>query len=305
MAGEGVINGFTEKMKEVFTGGYYTLNPGHPDFNNELLKMTLAHKPDIIFLQIQTPDVLMIETAKEIAKHSFVMEFSGDIRLASPPQHYIDIGRHIHLSTFSNMKDVIGCREQGVTADWLEIGYDPEKYKTWDNIPVEYDIVAHFNDYGTDGFPLSQYRHEIVSRLRSEFGDKFQVFGKFPGAKDNFNHDQVEESKNYNRAKIAINCSHFCAEKYSSDRLLRILGSGTACVSHHFPGINEMYTLGSHFYSFNTLDSMVELCSGLLIHDDARKKVAAAGQKHVQENYTFWHMAQNIKKLYLKYNGKI
>lgn len=302
MAGEGVVNGFTEKMKEVFTGGYYTLNPGHPNFNKELIRMTLEHKPDIVFLQIQAPHIITEETAKEIAKHSFVMNWSGDIRQESPPKWYLDIGQHIQLSTFSNMADVRSCLAKGVAADWLECGFNPEIYKKHDNPRVTPEIVAHFNDYGTHAFPLSQYRIDIVNALRAEFGNRFGVFGNFPGALTNFNSDQLEESRNYAGAKIAINCSHFCVEKYSSDRLSRIMGTGGAvCLSHYFPGIRDMYEVGNHLHIFENIPDLLTLCRNLLANPIERERCAAAGQRHALGNYTFLKMAENIKNLYLKH----
>jgi hypothetical protein len=299
MAGEGVINGFTEAVKKVFTGGYYTLNPSHPSFNEELLRLTLLNRPTIIFLQIQTSGILRPEIAKEIAKHSFVIQFSGDIRHDTEAFYY-EIGKEIQLTTFSNMRDVNNCRKLGIRSEWLEIGFDPERFKSWE-VPLKYDVVAHFNDYGETKFPLSGYRLKIAERLKHEFGDRFAVFGAFPGAKGNFNSDQVEESKNYCASKVAINCSHFFCDKYSSDRMLRILGSGVACVSHHFPQIDAMYTPGVDLLTFTDLDDMVIACKLLIHYDMIRENIARNGQQKALNNFTFYHMAQNIKNLYLNY----
>ncbi len=298
-------NGFTKAMQEVFKGGYWPLNPGSKTFNTDLLNLTLTHKPSIVFLQIQAPNILDIDIIKEVAKHSFVIQFSGDIRVDSPPWHYVDIGREIHLSLFTNMKDVYGCRKLGITSEWLEIGYDPERYRSWENPLKAPAIVAHFNDYGMSGergfFPLTGFRQQIVERLTYEFKDDFGVFGTFKGAKGNFNNDQIMESRNYCGAKIAINCSHFFCEKYSSDRLLRILGSGTACVSHYFPGINEMYEVGNHLHTFSSIDGMVTVCKSLLGNPQEIERIGKLGQQHVLNNYTFHHMATNIAKFYEKY----
>lgn len=302
MAGEGVINGFTEKMKQVFTGGYWSINPSHTNFNQKLIRMVKEYKPTIVFLQIQTPGIITIETAKEIAKHSFIINWSGDIRVETPPQWYLDIGRYIQLTAFSNMKDVKGCREQGLKSDWLECGFNPEIYRKWDTPIKTREIVAHFNDGGYNRFPLSQYRLDIVNVLRSEFKDRFGVFGNSQGAIADFNSNQLAEAKNYSNAKIAINCSHFRTEKYSSDRLSRIMGTGgAACISHYFPCIGQMYDLGNHLYTFDNLNELVKLCHNLLNNEDERKRIALAGQKHALKNYTFEEMCKNIVKLYELY----
>lgn len=302
MSGEGVVNGFTEKMKEVFSEGYYPLNPSHPNFNEELIRITLKEKPEIVFLQLQAPGIITVETAREIAKHSFVINWSGDCRIESPPQWYLDIGKEIQLSLFSNMRDVLGCREQGITSDWLECGFDPEKFCKWENPPQTREIVAHFNDYGAGAFPLSQYRIDIVNALSKEFGDRFGVYGNFPGAVGNFNSDQVAESKNYAGAKIAINCSHFEIEKYSSDRLSRIMGTGGAlCLTHHFKGLDTMYDPYIHLIPFTNIEDLIKKCYFYLSHEDKRLEKVAAGQQHVLNNYSFEQMCLNIKNYYEKY----
>lgn len=297
MAGAGIENGFTKALRNTFTGGYYTLHPGHPNFNNELIKMMLEYKPTIIFIQIQTANILKPETAREIAKHSFVIQFSGDIRNDTESMYY-DIGKEIQLTTFSNMRDVINCRKFGLRSEWLEIGYDPERFKSWENVKHAPEIVAHFNDYSH--FPLSNYRRDIVEKLKNTFGSKFGVFGNFPGANGNFNDDQIAESKNYCGSKIAINCSNFFCERYSSDRILRAFGSGIMVLSHHFPDINKMYQVGKHLDTFNSLDELVRKCHYYLEFENKRESIAKEGQKHVLENYTFKKMAENILNLYIK-----
>lgn len=299
MAGEGVVNGFTEKLKEVFTGGYYTINPNVPNFNEELLRMVKTYHPSIVFLQIQAPNIITIETAAEIAMHSFIINWSGDIRIETPPQWYLDIGKVIHLTAFSNMKDVTACKNQEIRSEWLECGVNPEIYRKHENVIRTNDIVAHFNHYGENAFPLSNYRMDIVKALSKEFGDRFGVFGNFPGAIGNFNSDQLAEAKNYSGAKLAINCSHFETAMYSSDRLSRIIATGGAmCLSHWFPDIEEMYDVCEHLDYFTNIPVLIEKCHYYLENENKRLEIVAAGQKHALENYTFLHMAQKIKKFY-------
>lgn len=293
-------NGFTKAMRQTFTGGYWPLMPS-PTFNEDIMRMVDEHHPDCVFMQIQTPGVISPSTARYIGILSTVFNFSGDIRLHLDDWYY-ETGKHLSCSLFTNMFDVRRMRERNVEADWMEIGFDPERYKTWDNPRrTTPSIVAHFNDYGVGYFPLSGYRLEILEALSKEFGKDFGVYGNVRGAKDNFNSDQVMESRNYCGAKIALNVSHFCVEKYSSDRLLRILGSGTFCLTHNFPAIEELYKPGEHLVTFDSINELIEKCHYYLTHDDERRRIAAAGQKHAMENYTFLHMAENIKKFYLKY----
>jgi hypothetical protein len=290
-------NGWTEAVKRRATDGYFQLRCGESvaEFNQKLLQMTLDFRPQLIILQIQAPNILYPDVLNQISRIAFVIEYCGDVR-HSLPNHYLETGRCISMSTFSNLRDVKLAREAGLKSEWVEIGYDPKKYKSWD-VPASTEVVAHFNDYGDGFFPLSKYRREVVETMRNTFGDRFGVFGNFPGAKGNFNSDQISESKNYCGAKIALNVSHFCVEKYSSDRLLRALGSGVFVLSHYFEGIEEMYKVGEHLDVFHNLQELVEKVNYYLEHEDERKRIAAAGQEYVRRTYTFDNMIDNLISL--------
>lgn len=291
-------NGFTKAMRNTFTGGYWQINPSHPNFNSELLRLVLQNKPTIVFLQLQAEGLINLDIVREIAKHSFIIHWCGDKREESPPKWYLTLGRLVHLTLFSNMEDVRGCRNHGVMSDWLECGVDHEIYYPRPHVIQDYDVVAHLNYY--TNFPLSDYRFRAVKRLKEEFGSKFDVFGQFPGAKSDFNADQNAEAVNYCHAKIAISISNFCVSQYASDRLNRIIATGTPlCLSHHFPMVSEMYYPGRHIVTFDDLDDMIFKCRYFLNHEEERLRIVRNGHKHFLENYTFSKMAENLKNYYL------
>ncbi len=294
-------NGFQKAMRKVATGGYMDMPcSSSTNFNSELMRAAVDFQPDIIFIQIQHENILSEETARQLAKLAFVINFSGDVR-EELPSWYLDIGKHIQLSTFSNMVDVKKCISAGIPADYLEIGFDPEIYRPRDIQKSGPAIVAHFNHY-ENKFPLSAYRMEIVQALTKEFGDNFGVYGNFPGARGNFNSDQIAESINYNKAKIAINCSHFDYERYSSDRLLRILGSGTFCLSHHYNAIEKDFDLRDHLTTFYDINELINRCKMFLYYMPKKREIIArAGSRLAHQNFTFDSMCENIVKLYKKH----
>lgn len=295
----GEDNGFTIAMRKVATNGYMQMPCYEGSFNRDLLQASEEFKPDIIFIQIQQENILHEDTAIKLAQNSFVINFSGDVREALP-DWYVHIGKHIQLTTFTNMVDVNRVRNYGLPADYLEVGFNPEIYNRH-NIPKSGpEIVAHFNHY-ENMFPLSEYRVRIVQKLHEVFGDKFGVFGNFPCAQGNFNSNQLEEAQNYNRAKIAINCSHFNFDRYSSDRLLRALGSGVMVLSHHYKNIEEDFKIGEHLEVFNDLEELVVKCQHYLAHENQRDIIANNGYNLAHRTFTFDHMAQNIINLYNKH----
>ena len=296
----GTDNGFTRAMQKVATNGYYEVSPATAGFQDVLLQTAKQVVPDIIFIQVQAPNAISPQTAYNLSQLGFCMEWSGDIR-HDLPVHYVTLGESFHLTTFSNMRDVRKAREAGLKSDWLECGIDPFKFRKWEDASPTRPIVAHFNDYN-GMFELSQYRRDIVNKLRAEFGSQFGVYGNFEGAQGNFNSDQIAEAKNYAAAKIAINCSHFCVERYSSDRLGRITMTGGAlALTHEFPAIEEMYTPGKHLVTFSNLDDMCDKIRYYLSHEEERLQIVKAAQQHCFDNYSFDAMARRIVELYFQY----
>lgn len=297
-------NGFQKAMRSICEeGGYDELNPGIEGFNQKAIILASKLKPDIIFCQIQKENILNPSTAIVLAKNSFVINWTGDVR-TNIPMWMVEIGKFVQLTAFSNMVDVENFQSYKLNADYLKIGFDPEKYKKHNTIKQTPSIVAHFNNYGKYYFPLSQYRIDIVNRLKQEFRSEFGLFGRMEGSIGDFNHDQVAESINYNNAKIAINCSHFNYDRYSSDRLKRILGSGCFCLSHDFTNIDIDYEIEKHLDVFYNLDDLVAKCYFYLRNKDIREQIANEGYKLAHEKYTFKNMCENIILLYQKYNGR-
>lgn len=301
MAGEGIVNGFTEKCKEVFTGGYWSINPGHPDFNGELVRMVLDKRPDIVWIQTQNANALYPHTAKEIARFSFVMQWSGDIRYTTEA-FYKEIGREIQLTTFSNQRDVDNCLAENISADFLQIGFNPEIYRPL-NIPKikEDSILMMFNNY--DGsFELSNYREEIAMNLIKEFPNEAALYGNgWSMARGNVNGSQDAENHKYNEGKIGINISHFIAPLYSSDRLFRMLGSGIMIISHRYPRMEEDFEIGKHLVVYDTTEELIQKVRYYLDHDEERESIGKAGCELANYKFTFLNMVENIKNLYLKH----
>lgn len=291
-------NGFQKAMRKVATGGYMDMPCStNYDFNEALLREVRNFKPDIVFMQFQQEGIITEETASELAKIAFVINFSGDVR-QQLPSWYIKIGKHIQLSTFTNMVDVDKCRVAGVNADYLEIGVDISIFKSRPEIKKQSpSIVAHFNHY-ENMFPLSGYRMEIVERMKKEFGQSFGIFGNFPNSDGNFNHSQIEESMNYNRALLFLNVSHFNFNRYASDRMLRGLASGCMALSHNFTGIELDYNVGEHLDVFNDLDELVEKCNYYLANTTQRELIAKNGHDFVHKNHSFESMCLNMVKLF-------
>lgn len=290
-------NGFTKAFRGNCLG-YTEVNCGDIDFNAKAQSIAVKMRPDLIFIQIQTPNVITEETAKLLkSTRAFVINWTGDVR--SPiPKWYYDIGKHIDLTCFSNMTDVIKFRESGLNSEYLEIGFDPEIYKPGGESHKMPEIVFMGNNYGSL-FPLSKYRFEMVDFLKNTYGSRFGFYGNGWGdCNGNFNSSQYEEAKAYRGSKIAINLSHFDYERYNSDRILRIMGTGTPiCLTKGYKGIEKDYEPGINLDVWNNFNELKDKIDYYLTNDEDRIKIAHNGYELVNKKFTFDSMIKNILKL--------
>jgi len=273
---------------------YIELSTGAKDVNQEAIRIAREFLPDIIFMQIQSPNIIHIETVKAMRETgAWICNWNGDIRNETPAW-MIAMSPYIDKTLFSNMRDVANV----VNGGYLEIGYDPEIYKPEGEIGNCREISFFGNNYGGDKFPLSRLRIDMNTMLHKHFGDKYGVYGNnWFNVAGNYNHSQAEESKAYRATKIAINLSHYDEDSYSSDRIYRILGSGAFCLCKAYP--NMPFIDHVHVRTWNSLyDLMVLLRYYLDDHKEERDLIAKQGNEFVKANYTFDKMVKNLLEIY-------
>lgn len=295
MCGE---NGFTKAFRKR-ASEYIELKPNTTSFNEEVQNITLQFKPDLVFIQIQASNIISEQTVKILkGTGAFVVNFTGDVRHPIP-QWFYEIGKHIDLTLFSNMTDVKQFRNDGLKADYLEIGYDPEIFKPEGDKLLTRDIVFLGNTYGAGFFPLSKMRIQMVAFLKYHYPHDFGLYGNgWEVCNGNFNHSQHEEAKLYRGAKIAINLSHYDYERYNSDRILRIMGTGTPlCLTKNYKGLKEDYSPGVNVATWDDFDELKQNIDFYLKNEKIRKEIALHGNELVKNTFTFDNMIDNIINL--------
>ena len=290
------MNGFQKAFIDVVgSENYREVYTGEENLNAKVLLLANEFKPDIVFMQIQAENIILHNVCQRLKDMGcFIINWTGDKR-HDVPQWMIDLAPSISLTAFSNMEDVYKMRELGFKSEYLEIGYDPEIYKPEGEALQMPEIVFMGNNYGRGYFPMSGFRIDMVDFLRQEYGDRFGVYGSgWAYGNGNFNHSQHEEAKAYRGAKIAINCSHFDCDTYNSDRLLRILGSGTMCLSYFHKGMVQIYGGTNYFSNFENLKKQIDfyLSNEKFLNEDKIKQ-----HEFVKNTFTFKHQVENIIKL--------
>lgn len=285
---------------------YRAIHSGHMNLEDEIIALYEEFTPDLVFCQIQRADVLplyVIDYMREAG--SFVINWTGDVRYPLP-QWYIETGKHVSTSLFSNMNDVYTMWENDLDADYLQIGIDPEVFNPHgtkaEDVPPIIFMANNYKENGVPRFPLSEYRVRLVERMIKEFGDDFAVYGNGwePGiSRGDVNSDQHKEASIYRASKIALNVSHFRYKSYSSDRLFRAMASGTCVVSHyfdHYDNISESLPI------FVSPSECVKKVRHLLNHEDERKSIATEQTGYALRWHTYDNMVTDILRIYHEKN---
>ena len=296
-----MVNGRNEGLSKAFRdlSSEYWEFPLTKNLPNQITNL----EPDIVFLQIQNDKIdgvhvnnlLGVPLTKLRAKGAFIINWTGDIR-NTVPMWMKYFSQYVSLTCFSNERD---ARSFGDKAAFLQIGFDPETFKNW-NVAHGHDVVFMGNHYGN--FPLSSDRMVMVNTLKHT--GRFAVYGNYPGAVKALNPSpanpfpiQSQESQIYSNSKIGINYSHYNAERYTSDRMFRMLGSGVMVLSHNYKGIEKDFEVGKHLDVFNSIHELKEKINYYLLNEKERKQIAENGHKLAHSHFTYHNMVENIFNL--------
>lgn len=283
---------------------YFDKQTSYSEFylNRELKERleNLDYVPEYIFLQIQGDNYdgnrstleLMPSLRRLKDKGSFIINWTGDKR-NGVPEWMRTFKDCVSVTCFSNEEDVNAF---GEGAKFLQIGIDEAIFTPLGDKLENKDIVFQGNSFSH--FPLSGKRKMVVQELQFKYGNRFGVYGNgWPNVTGNSNGDQRKEAAIYRGAKIALNVSHYDSERYTSDRMFRILGSGCFCLSHYYKGIEKDFEVGKHLATFTDIFDMKRKIDYYLEHEDERKQIADEGHKHCYANFTYTNMVDSILKL--------
>ena len=269
-----------------------------PDTNDNLiLQMAIDFQPDLTFMQIQAPNIISPETIRQLP--GVVINWTGDCRQPIP-QWYYQMAPYC-VTCFSNQVDVNVFKSKGLKSEYLQIGIDPNIFNKYPPGNSGAEVVFMVNNYGGQ-FPLGQYRKQTGQILKKRYGDRFKWLGNgWQQADGHLNHSQIEESKYYNGSKIGINVSNYNLDRYFSDRLIRIMGSGCFCLTHRYTGIEKDFVIGEHLDVFNDHADMLNKIDYYLENEQARKRIADNGYNHIHSTFTTDNMVENALKIYEQY----
>ena len=264
--------------------------------DSDLAHISEEFNPDITFIHAQRPGIIDENNVHSL--RGFIINYTYDV-IQPIPNWFKEIGKHINLTLFCNENDVKTFIMEGMNSEFMFVGYDSEIFKPeTELIPSSKygEIVFLGNDYNDDqGFPMTEYRRNMIDFLKNEYGDRFKVYGNGWKYNDgNFMFREHKEAECYKECKIAISLSNFELDRYTSDRMFRIMGSGAFCLTKHYPGIFQDFEDGNHLKIWNDFSELKHKINFYLEHDEFRNDIAKKGQEYVSNNFTWKHIAKRI-----------
>jgi hypothetical protein len=249
----------------------------------EFSRLLRQFAPTLVFAQIQTAGVLSPGDLK--AANCPIVSWCGDVR-DELPAWSIELAPHV-ISCFTNLRDVEALRVRGHRAEYLQIGISPGIFKPKGALRPGTPEIVFMGNNSFCAFPLSGQRREMVAMLSRRYGERFSPFGNHWGLDVPWL-SEPDEAAAYRSCKVAINQNHYGdIARFTSDRLLRAMGSGAFVISNHYPGIELEFTPGKHLVTWRDFPELVQRIDCYLEHDDERRAIASEGCAHVHAYHTW------------------
>jgi hypothetical protein len=100
------------------------------------------------------------------------------------------------------------------------------------------------------------------------------------------------------RARIVLNRHIDVAEGVANNmRLYEATGAGALLMTETAPNLAELFEPGTEVVAYRDADDLVALLRGFLADDDARREIAAAGQRRTLSEHTYAHRMRELAGL--------
>lgn len=275
----------------------------------QMRRMLLAEveqfKPDIVFCQIQSSEILDHHTFSRLGQLAFTVNYTFDIRSKEQTEWMYEIGPYIGLTCFSNLNDVIEYSKRGYdNAMCLHSSADTDVYKPAE-VPVnKHGIVFIGNNFKNTlmPFPKSEQRVEMVNSLQEKFGNEFSAYGLGWGNGMAYTPNEVIL---YQHAAIAINQTNYDATNYTSDRLWRILATGCLCLTEYFEGIENIFENHVELAWWKSLGDLKDMLHHYTIHSSKAFEIGINGMLAMLNRHTWKNRIEQMMAFIKKLDSKV
>jgi len=260
----------------------------------EMLTQTVdTLDPHIILMQVHVPNVITpehIRRLKEVYPHILVLNWNGDVYPESQlVGEGLELSKAVDLHLSVNGSVVTALNEQGIPAEYWQIGYEPLMLPGDDRPEVEaHDVVFLGGGY-------SEKRIEIARAMEASGAD-FALYGAWNGefnADGECYYDFKTQGQIYRAAKLTIGDQQWPDQiGYVSNRIFNALAAGGALLlQQNFDGCEKYTGLkdGVHFVGWDKSSDLPKLIKHWISPKRAkeREKIVRAGQEYVLANCSF------------------
>ena len=271
---------------------------------NKILDTIIVYKPEIIFMQIQTPNIIdkkFINFINKIVPDCKIINWTGDVRMPIP-KWFFDVGKSDYVYTcFTNQDNVNELRKKKINAHYLQIGYEHTIYTRNGSVRNRMPKIVFMGNNYRDRFPNSKLRASMVDELYNKYGNDFCVYGNGWGNKysnkNNYMDMPHKEAEVYRSCLIAIGASHYDLAKYSSDRMYRAMGSGAFYLTKYYKNIEDEFNIGVDLDVWNDINELIEKIDYYLSNPSKIKAIADSGNKKVELEHRWQNRMSNLKEI--------
>lgn len=300
--------GLVRALQKLGAAGYSQVawpNMSQAVVERAIVEAATLLRPTLVFMQLQTPNIVspaVIARVREVVNDPrlVVVTWCGDVAGRNSPwdvEWQVPLGCAVDLTLHSSFTHVKALRTAGIErAAYLQIGYDEEQYQPAPGTPREHDICFLGNRYYTPDYLSSMREHDadlreaVILAMLQAFSSRFGLYGS--GHAGGLGQIALRDAHAaYHRSAIGLNvslCNFFDA--YSSDRIFRILGCGSALLTKHFP-MMSVYGLrdGENCLVWDTPQEAVSLAQEYLRTERAADlaAIAKAGAVLARERHTW------------------
>jgi hypothetical protein len=252
-----------------------------------------AARPDVLYIQ----DLSLCTSSFLKQIRPFVKLVVGQIASPLPADSYL---RGVDLVITSCPHFVQRFRDQGITTEYLSLGFEESLLGRLTSAPVNFGAVF------VGGMTTLHVRgNESIRRAAEEvdldvWGYGFEdlppdspILRRFHGEAWGLDMYNVFKS-----AKIVVNRHGEVAENYASNmRLFEATGVGSLLITDEKDNLGEFFEVGEEIETYADPDELVDKIKYYLAHEERRRRIARAGQARTLREHTYLHRMRELEQL--------
>ncbi len=250
----------------------FDIGKAYPEYgvcqtNKKIVELVREHSIKYVIWPTMTYEVLE-ETFQEIRKlGAYVIGwfFDDETRFDDYSRWWIPYMDYIFTA---DKAAVVRYQKFGAKAFHLLVTGEPEDFRA-PPVNIYYDVSFVGSKYVAD-------REELLNNLCSD-GVSVATFGK--GWANGFiSHDEMVQIFSNSKINICFTKSYAGKRNQLKGKIFDITMSGGFLLCEYVEGIEDYFEIGKEIVSFNSYPEALEKINYFLINDEARERIAKAGQ---------------------------